>query len=65
MIATQNQSHEILLRLKTVLSMIPVSKSSWWDGIKKGRFPKPVRLGPKTPAWKESDILALIKTGAE
>jgi prophage regulatory protein len=26
---------------------IPVSKSTWWQGVKDGRFPKPVKLGPK------------------
>jgi len=40
--------------------IIPVSKSSWWDGIKSGRFPKPVKLGPRTTAWKVEDIKDLI-----
>jgi prophage regulatory protein len=34
---------------------IPVSKSSWWQGIKDGRFPKPVKLGAKTTAWRVED----------
>ena len=40
--------------------VIPVSKSSWWQGIKEGRFPKPVKLGPKTTAWRVDDIRSLI-----
>lgn len=32
-----------LLRLKMVLEIIPVSKSTWWAGVKSGRFPKPVK----------------------
>ena len=40
---------------------IPVSKSTWWDGIKEGRFPKPVKLGPKVTAWRVEDIRELIK----
>jgi prophage regulatory protein len=31
---------------------IPVSKSTWWAGIKDGRFPKPVKLGPRITAWR-------------
>ena len=40
---------------------IPVSKSTWWDGIRTGRFPKPVKLGPKATAWRVEDIRELIK----
>lgn len=41
-------------------AIIPISKSAWWAGVKNGRFPRPVKLGPNTTAWKVSDILALI-----
>jgi prophage regulatory protein len=54
-----------LLRLWAVLEIIPISKSSWWAGIKSGRFPKPVKLGPKTTAWRADDIFALIEGGAD
>jgi prophage regulatory protein len=40
--------------------IIPVGKSTWWAGVKSGRFPKPVKLGPRTTAWRVSDIRALI-----
>jgi hypothetical protein len=40
---------------------IPVSKSTWWAGVKDGRFPKPVKLGPRTTAWRVEDIRALIE----
>lgn len=39
---------------------VPVSKSTWWAGVKSGRFPKPVRLGPRITAWRVEDIRALI-----
>ncbi|WP_418930344.1 helix-turn-helix transcriptional regulator [Gilvimarinus xylanilyticus] len=38
-------------RLPEVLEIIPVSKSTWWAGIKAGRYPKPVKLSPGTTAW--------------
>ncbi|WP_120505174.1 helix-turn-helix transcriptional regulator [Sulfitobacter mediterraneus] len=40
---------------------IPVSKSTWWAGIKEGRFPKPQKLGPRTTVWKVEDIRALFE----
>jgi predicted DNA-binding transcriptional regulator AlpA len=43
--------------------VIPVSPSTWWDGVKKGRFPQPVKLGPKITAWRVEDIRALIERG--
>ena len=49
-----------LLRLPDVLRLVPISKSAWWAGVKEGRFPRPVKLGPRTTAWRASDVLALI-----
>ncbi len=43
--------------------LIPIGKSSWWQGIKDGRFPRAIKLGPKITVWKVEDILALIKQG--
>ena len=42
--------------------IIPIGKSCWWAGVKSGRFPKPVKLGPRVTAWKVEDILALIQS---
>jgi predicted DNA-binding transcriptional regulator AlpA len=46
---------------KTTPAIIPISKSSWWIGVKKGKFPKPVKLGKRTTVWKISDIKSLIE----
>jgi len=51
-----------LLRLPQVLELIPVSKSTWWLGVKENRFPQPVKLGPRTTAWRVEDIRALIES---
>jgi len=40
---------------------IPVSKSTWWQGIKDGRFPKPQKLGPRTTVWLAKDVRALFE----
>lgn len=44
-----------------ITPIIPVSKSTWWAGVKSGRYPKPVKLGPRITAWRVEDIRALIK----
>lgn len=41
--------------------IIPVKKSTWWAGVKSGRYPQPVRtLGQRITAWRVEDIRALI-----
>lgn len=50
------------LRLPQVLALIPISKSTWWEGCKSGRFPKPIKLGPRTTAWRAEDIAALVES---
>lgn len=45
---------------KGIEALIPIGKSSWWAGVKSGRFPQPIKLGNRTTCWKKSDILALI-----
>lgn len=49
------------LRLPQVLEIIPVGKSTWWAGVKDGRFPKGVKLGPRTTAWRIEDIRELAR----
>jgi predicted DNA-binding transcriptional regulator AlpA len=54
------------VRLSSIIAPrgpIPVSKSTWWAGIKDGRFPKPIKLGPRITAWRVEDIRTLIDIG--
>jgi len=51
------------LRLSQILAPvgpIPVSKSTWWQGVKEGRFPRAYKLGPRTTVWRVEDILGVI-----
>lgn len=41
-------------------ALIPVSKTNWWQGVKSGRYPKSVKLGVRTTAWRVEDIRKLI-----
>lgn len=54
------------VRLKQILAPrgpIPVSKSTWWAGVKDGRFPKPMKLGARVTVWRVEDVRALIADG--
>lgn len=44
--------------------LIPVGKSSWWQGVRNGRYPQSIKLGPRTTVWRAEDIRALIERGA-
>jgi prophage regulatory protein len=57
---TKQHMNTGFLRLPEVLQLIPVSKSTWWAGVKTGRFPKPVKLGERITAWRAEDIQAYI-----
>jgi len=50
-----------LVRVSTILQFVPVSKATWWAGVKTGRFPQPIKLGPRTTCWYWQDILSLIE----
>jgi len=42
-------------------ALFPVSKSTWWSGVRDGRYPKPVKLSIRCTAWRIEDIRALIE----
>jgi predicted DNA-binding transcriptional regulator AlpA len=56
---------EGFVRLPAVLKVYPCGRSTWWEGVRTGRFPKPVKLGPRTTAWRVEDIRALIDEAAK
>ena len=55
-----NTTSQRILRLPQVLELVPVSRATWYAGIKEGRYPAPVKLGPRAVAWLLSDIENLI-----
>jgi prophage regulatory protein len=60
------KNHKILLpetgfvRIPTILKIFPIGKSTWWEGVKSGKYPKPVKLSDRITAWKVEDIKNLI-----
>lgn len=49
------------VRLPTVLAVFPVSKSTWWAGIKSGKFPAGVKLTPRVTGWDVAAIRKLLE----
>ena len=42
--------------------LIPVSRTTWLDGVREGRYPQPTRaLGRRITAWSASDIYEFIE----
>jgi predicted DNA-binding transcriptional regulator AlpA len=53
------------VRLPTVLHVYPVSRATWWQGVRDGRYPQPVKLGPRITAWRVADIRRLLGDAAK
>lgn len=45
-------------------AIIPISRTSWWKGVKSQKYPQPIQLGPKTVVWRVEDIRKLIQQAA-
>ena len=62
---SQNQlsipSHGFL-RLPQVLKIIPISRSTWLEGCRTGRFPQSIKLTARTVVWRVEDIRNFIET---
>jgi prophage regulatory protein len=54
--ASGNRADVRFLRLKEVLAICGKSRSSVYDAIKKGDFPKPVKLSGRSSAWIKSEV---------
>jgi predicted DNA-binding transcriptional regulator AlpA len=48
-------------RKRGIPPLLPICRSTFEDGVGRGRFPQPVWLTPRRPGWKREDILAIIE----
>lgn len=62
--ATEVRPDDGLIRLKAVLEILKISKSTLYSLIKAGRFPPPIHISPRTSAWRRADIIAIIEKEA-
>jgi predicted DNA-binding transcriptional regulator AlpA len=53
---------EGFVRVPTITAVLGIGRSTWWAGVKDGRFPRPVRLGPRMTAWRVADVRKVLAT---
>ena len=55
-----------LLRVKQIIPhIIPIGRSTWYAGVASGRFPQPIKVGPRLAMWRAEDIQKLVQEGAQ
>lgn len=47
-------------RVRNIPAILPLSRTAWLDGVRAGKFPKPISLSPRRVAWRETEIRALV-----
>jgi len=50
-----------IIRKKELLNLIGLSDTTVWRLERKGKFPKRLRLGPKSVGWLYKDIISWIE----
>ncbi|WP_024692769.1 helix-turn-helix transcriptional regulator [Pseudomonas syringae] len=58
---TAAQNIDRLLRLDEVLHITGLGRNTVYRRIREGSFPKQVRIGPNSVAWRQSDIARWVK----
>jgi prophage regulatory protein len=54
-----------ILRLPGVKKNTGLSRSTIYDKMKRGGFPKPVKIGERAVGWVEAEVEAWLKTRME
>ncbi len=66
MTATTERNRSIqgdrFLREPSILEILPIGRSTWWAGVKAGKYPAGIKLSPRVTVWRASDIDSLIAT---
>jgi predicted DNA-binding transcriptional regulator AlpA len=42
----------------------PISRATLWRGVKAGRYPKPLKVGPSSNRWKRDELVAVVEKAA-
>ena len=51
-----------IIRIKEVLKLVPICRSTIYKQIDEGKFPRPIKLGTRARAWRIKDIEEWIET---
>ncbi|MDR2076032.1 MAG: AlpA family phage regulatory protein [Desulfovibrio sp.] len=58
------QFGERLLKLPEVLAIVGMKKTAWYDGVKAGKYPRPIKRSSRDAVWLLSEIQSLISDAA-
>lgn len=47
-------------RRRGIAPVLPVSRTTWLDGVRTGRYPKPIKLSERVTAWRAQDVFGLL-----
>lgn len=56
----ENQRESYFLRLPEVIRRTGYKKSSIYNMVRKGEFPRSVKIGPRAVAWDSNEVEAWI-----
>lgn len=56
-----NGGRDRLIRWPDVQKIYPVSRATWWRGVKDGRYPPALKITGRTTVWSELAVLALVE----
>ena len=51
---------ERYIREREIIQILPISRATWWAGVKSRKFPAGIKLSPRVTVWRASDIEALM-----
>jgi prophage regulatory protein len=57
----ENNTSLCLVRLPQILKVLPVSKSTFWNLIARGDFPKPLKIG-RSSFWTDEQLHSYINS---
>lgn len=54
-----------LLRRREVLELLRISTSCLYAGMKRGIYPRPIRIANRAVAWRREDIEKILQYGVQ
>jgi len=52
----RNEHMGNFLRIKEVMKMTGIARSTIWLWVGEGKFPKPIKLSPRITVWEEEKV---------
>ena len=54
-----------LVSVKEIIAVLKIGPTKWWDGVRRGIYPRPIKLGNRCTRWTKSSIERLMQKGVE